>query len=112
MGEIDHMFARYIGADTTNNSGQVFEEIAENNCVDWRGNAIDLDLLSPAVRPICDTYNAANIAADFFIDVLTAPDKICELEELSGVDGVPNRYRFDSLSNLWQTYQGAMSQKP
>lgn len=110
VGEIDHMFARYIGADTTNNNGQVFEEIAGNNCVDWRGNPIDLDSLSPAVRPICDTYNAANLAADFFIEVLTAPDKVCELEEISGVDGVPNRYRFATLSDLWQTYQGAMSQ--
>ncbi|MEF1184521.1 zinc-dependent metalloprotease [Vibrio sinaloensis] len=109
VGEIDHMFARYLGADTTNNNGLVFEEIAGNNCVDWRGNPVDLDTLSPAVRPICDTYHAANLAADFFIEVLTAPDKVCELVELSGVEGVPNRYRFAPLSELWQIYQGAMS---
>ncbi|PMO73208.1 zinc-dependent metalloprotease [Vibrio splendidus] len=110
VGEIDFMFARYLGANTTNNKGQVFEEIAGNNCVDFRGNAIPLDNLSAGVRPICDTYNAANLAADFFLEVLTAPDKVCELEELSGVDGVPNRYRFAKLSDLWLTYQGGMSQ--
>lgn len=59
------MFARYLGANTTNNKGQVFEEIAGNNCVDFRGNAIPLENLSAGVRPICDTYNAANLAADF-----------------------------------------------
>ncbi|MEZ9392417.1 zinc-dependent metalloprotease [Vibrio splendidus] len=109
VGEIDFVFARYIGADTTNNKGQVFEEIAENNCLDWRGNPVPLDNMSAGLRPICDTYNAANMAADFFLDVLTAPDKVCELEELSGVDGVPNRYRFATLSDLWLTYQSGMS---
>ncbi|HDM8130538.1 TPA: zinc-dependent metalloprotease [Vibrio harveyi] len=109
VGEIDFVFARYIGANTTNNKGQVFEEIAENNCLDWRGNPKPLDSMSAGLRPICDTYNAANLAADFFLDVLTAPDKVCELEELSGIDGVPNRYRFAKLSDLWLTYQTGMS---
>lgn len=110
VGDIDHSFARYIGAETTNNKGQVFEEIAEANCLDWRGNPLSMDGMSPSLHSICDTYNAANLAVDFFMDILTAPDLVCELEERTGVEGVPNRYRFAKLSDIWLTYQGGMPQ--
>ncbi|EGA68872.1 hypothetical protein VISI1226_11102 [Vibrio sinaloensis DSM 21326] len=108
VGEIDHMFARYIGADTVNNRGAVFKEIAETNCL--IGNTpIPLEQLSSSLRPICDTYNAATLAADFFMEVLKTPEKVCELEEVVTQEGFENRYRFAPLSDLWQTYQGAMS---
>ncbi|BDY03797.1 zinc-dependent metalloprotease [Ferrimonas sp. YFM] len=98
--EIDYLFARYLGVSNTN--GRVFSEIYANSC---RG--VPRDTMTSNLRNLCDTYDAAVTAADFFIDVMTQPDKVCELEEIA--PGVPNRYRFATLSDLWRTYGPGMS---
>ncbi|SDI98126.1 protein of unknown function [Ferrimonas sediminum] len=100
--EIDYLFARYLGVSNTN--GRVFSEIYANSC---RG--VDRSTMNSNLKNLCDTYDAAVTAADFFLEVMTTPDMVCELEEKSGVPGVPNRYRFATLSDLWRTYGPGMS---
>ncbi len=102
--EIDYLFARYLGVSNTN--GRVFSQIYANSCP-RNGN---YDGLSATLKNLCSTYDAALVAADFFLDVLEQPDQVCELEEISGVPGVPNRFRFATLSDLWRTYGPAMNE--
>ncbi len=111
-GEIDYMFARYIGADTTNNHGAVFTELAQKNgnCVDGSLNPLDPNDVSAGLRPICDTYKAANLAADFFLDILRTPDKVCEVKAINGDAEDPGAHRFMLLSDLWKSNQFSMSQ--
>lgn len=98
--EIDYLFARYLGL--TNTNGSVFSRIYSNSCY-----RVDRDTMTPTLKNLCDTYDAAVIAADFFIDVMTQPDMVCELEEHA--EGVENRIRFATLSDLWRTYGRGMS---
>jgi hypothetical protein len=105
VGDIDSSFAEYLGTDQANTQGLVFSEIA-NRCSNFFG-PIPYESLSPALRPICDTHNAATAASEFFIELLNTPDMVCETEEIA--DGVENRYRFIKLSQLWRTYRSALS---
>ena len=49
------------------------------------------------------------MAADFFLDILKTPDKVCELKAIKGDDDNPDHYRFELLSNLWKNHQRSMS---
>ena len=56
---------------------------------------------------LCDTYEAALTAADFFLDIMTRPDMVCELEDHSS--DRPVSYRFVTLSDLWKNEYWSMS---
>ncbi|NRA61302.1 MAG: zinc-dependent metalloprotease [Psychrobium sp.] len=98
---IDAQFSSYLGV--VDSQGAVFSEIYEQSCQRY-GRPLNRETMSPSLRNLCTMYDATKLAADFFVGVMTQPDKVCELVELSGEDDVENRVRFDTLSNLWRTY--------
>ncbi|USD38411.1 zinc-dependent metalloprotease [Ferrimonas sp. SCSIO 43195] len=98
--EIDYLFARYLGiSEERNSQGQSMKQIYNASCR-WK----DYDTLSPGLKNLCTTYEASRTAAQFFIDVMTETDKVCEIEEIA--TGVENRVTFRTLSDLWKDYRG------
>lgn len=104
---IDYQFAQYLGVNDS--QGRVFGEIYDNSCLRF-GRPVDRNLLSPTLRSLCNIYDATKTAADFFVKIVKQPDHVCELVEKSGVEGVPNRVRFATLSDLWRTYGRGLGQ--
>ncbi|PSW02677.1 zinc-dependent metalloprotease [Photobacterium lipolyticum] len=55
-----------------------------------------------AKNEVCNTFDASLLAANFFIDVLNKPDKVCEVEVSTTNDGIINS--FIPLSDIWKRF--------
>ncbi|WP_230856301.1 zinc-dependent metalloprotease [Vibrio cidicii] len=104
LGEIDYYFAQLKGEEEES-YGQNVANFYTDNCQ----NASTRSRLPQGAQMICDTFDAALLAADFFVEVMAQPDHVCEIEVTTG-SGQPLQL-FSSLNDLWAQYGPDMSYK-
>lgn len=105
LGRYDNLIAMVNNTAGENSYGSNVSEYYTRSCTP----AYKRKSLNAIQKNICDTYDASLLAANFFIQILETPDKVCEVKvEIEGSD--PS-YKFISLSNLWLRYQGAIQHK-
>ncbi|WP_242412223.1 hypothetical protein, partial [Vibrio parahaemolyticus] len=79
LGEIDYYFAQLKGEEEES-YGQNVANFYTDNCQ----NASTRSRLPQGAQMICDTFDAALLAADFFVEVMAQPDHVCEIEVTAG----------------------------
>lgn len=96
LGEIDYYFAQLKGEEEESYGQNVANFYTDNCQYKFRRSQ-----LPQGAQMICDTFDAALLAADFFVKVMAQPDHVCEIEVAN--DDQP-LYRFVSLNDLWTQY--------
>ncbi|MEJ2765713.1 zinc-dependent metalloprotease [Photobacterium sp. MCCC 1A19761] len=103
LGEIDYQLAQLRGAEDS--YGQNVANYYTDNCT----RASTRNNLPQGAQMVCDTFDAALEAADFFVKVMSTPDHVCELEVTPS--GSQPIYRFVPLSDLWSSYGPGIQHK-
>ncbi|UTV27351.1 zinc-dependent metalloprotease [Photobacterium atrarenae] len=105
LGRYDNLIAMVNNTAGENSYGSNVSEFYTRSCTP----AYKRKSLNESQKIICDTYDASLLAANFFIQILETPDKVCEVK--IDMDGSSPSYKFIPLSNLWLQYQGAIQHK-
>ncbi|NBI56146.1 ATPase [Photobacterium alginatilyticum] len=103
LGEIDYQLAQLKGAEDSYGSN------VADFYTDFCSPSYKRKSLNDGALRVCNTYDAALAAADFFMDILNTPDKVCEIEIETRTDGTINR--FIALSDLWGRFGSLIPQK-
>ena len=103
LGDIDYQLSQLKGSEDS--YGKNVANYYTDNCT----RASLRDRLPAGAQMVCNTFDASLEAAEFFVKVMSTPDKVCELEITpSGSQPIT---RFVALSDLWSSYGPAMQHK-
>lgn len=103
LGEIDYQLGQLRGAEDS--YGQNVANYYTDNCT----RAYTRKNLPKGAQQVCDTFDAALEAANFFVKIMSTPDQVCELEVTPSGQAPINR--FVALSDLWSAYGPGIQQK-
>lgn len=96
LGEMDYQLGQLRGAEDS--YGQNVANYYTDNCT----RTYTRKNLPKGAQQVCDTFDAAMEAANFFVKVMSTPDQVCELEVTPSGQQPINR--FVALSDLWSSY--------
>jgi hypothetical protein len=102
LGDIDYQLSKLSGSEDS--YGKSVANYYTDNCT----RAYIRKTLPAGARMVCDTFDASLLAADFFVKVMSTPDKVCEIS-VNTSDGLITR--FVPLSDLWSSYGPGMQSK-
>jgi len=103
LGEIDYQLGQLRGAEDS--YGQNVANYYTDNCT----RAYTRKNLPKGAQQVCDTFDAALEAANFFVKVMSTPDQVCELQVTPSGQQPINR--FVALSDLWSAYGPGIQHK-
>jgi len=102
LGDIDYQLSKLSGSEDS--YGKSVANYYTDNCT--RGYI--RKSLPAGAKMVCDTFDASLLAADFFVKVMSTPDKVCEINVNSSAGLIT---RFVPLSDLWSSYGPGMQNK-
>ncbi|MDN3616933.1 zinc-dependent metalloprotease [Vibrio gallaecicus] len=102
LGDIDYQLSKLSGSEDS--YGKSVANYYTDNCTRGyirRG-------LPEGAKMVCDTFDASLMAADFFVKVMSTPDRVCEINVSSSNGQIT---RFIPLSDLWSSYGPSLQDK-
>ncbi|MEZ8104554.1 zinc-dependent metalloprotease [Vibrio cortegadensis] len=102
LGDIDYQLSKLSGSEDS--YGKSVANYYTDNCT----RSYIRRNLPEGAKMVCDTFDASLMAANFFVKVMSTPDKVCEIN-VSTNTGVISR--FVPLSDLWSSYGPSIPDK-
>ncbi|MDN3681231.1 zinc-dependent metalloprotease [Vibrio tapetis subsp. quintayensis] len=102
LGDIDYQLSKLRGSEDS--YGKSVANYYTDNCqrADVRRG------LPEGAKMVCDTFDASLLAANFFVEVMSKPDRVCEIRVSTNSGQIT---RFVPLSDLWSSYGPGIQDK-
>ncbi len=102
LGDIDYQLSKLRGSEDS--YGKSVANYYTDNCQ----RAYIRRGLPEGAKMVCDTFDASLLAANFFVEVMSKPDRVCEIRVSTNAGQVT---RFVPLSDLWSSYGPGIQDK-